>query len=298
MIEIRNLNKTFFTAKEQFQVLKNVNLNVREKEILGIIGPSGAGKSTLLRCMNFLEKPCRGTVRLDGALLNHLAPRDLRRIRQKTGMIFQEFNLYQFQTAAENIAFPLKIKKVSRGQIKNRVIELLELVGIADKADAYPAQLSGGQKQRVGIARALACQPKILFCDEATSSLDEKNSLAILDLMKKINRALGLTIVLITHEKEVVQNICTRVVSLEKGKLIEPLFPLTSQLPAEVEEIKKEFPHSDFLYIKSPQEFSKAFQIKGELVWTNGISSLWLIRAKGREKVFSKSGLELKGVFL
>jgi len=221
LIKIKGLAKSFPGPGGRVQVLKDINLEVKKGEILGIIGPSGAGKSTLLRCLNFLEKPCRGTVSLEGEILNNLDPAGLRRIRQKTGMIFQEFNLFYFQNVAQNVALPLKIQKTPREKINKKVEQLLQLVGIPERASSYPAQLSGGQKQRVGIARALACSPRLLLSDEATSSLDEENSNSILDLLGEINRELGLTIVLITHEQQVIRRICTRVVRLEEGILRE-----------------------------------------------------------------------------
>ncbi len=292
MIKIKNLAKSFHPPGGQVQVLKDINLEVKRGEILGIIGPSGAGKSTLLRCMNFLERPSRGTVALEGELLNNLDAAGLRRVRQKTGMIFQEFNLFYYQNVAQNISFPLRIRKMPAGEIRKRVAHLLEVVGIPDKAGAYPAQLSGGQKQRVGIARALAGSPKILFSDEATSSLDEKTSRAILDLLQEINRELGLTIVLITHEKDVIQRICTRVISLEGGQINDNY----KSLPPSIQAIKDRFPGEQLLLLESSLPGAPG-KVQGELLWQNGQSSVWRVSSPEKIKADFR-GNDLKGVFI
>lgn len=199
MIEIRNLTKVYTTPGQEVLALDNVSLSVEKGEIFGIIGLSGAGKSTLIRCINMLEKPTQGSILVDGQEITALGKRDLRSARQKIGMIFQHFNLLSSRTVFDNVMFPLEIAGVPRSQAKKRVEELLDLVGLADKAGAYPGQLSGGQKQRVGIARALANDPKLLLSDEATSALDPQTTRSILRLLKDINRQLNLTILLITH---------------------------------------------------------------------------------------------------
>ena len=217
MIELSGLTKSF----DDHVALQDTNLFVQEGEIFGIIGKSGAGKSTLLRCVNLLERPCQGQVVIDGEDITHLSARDLRRARHKTAMIFQQFNLLNSRTVYDNIALPMRIQGIDEEAIKHKIHELLPLVELSDKIGAYPAQLSGGQKQRVAIARALSCSPKILLCDEATSSLDPETTDAILDLLKKINTLYGITILLITHEMDVVKRICHRLAVMEAGKIVE-----------------------------------------------------------------------------
>jgi D-methionine transport system ATP-binding protein len=217
MIELNHISKSF----KNHEALKDINLFIQEGEIFGIIGKSGAGKSTLLRCMNALERPDTGEVILDGEPIAYDVAHKLRKARHKTAMIFQHFNLLNAKTVYENIALPMHIQKIDNETIKNRVAELLPLVELTDKAEAYPSQLSGGQKQRVAIARALSCNPKILLCDEATSALDPETTDSILALLKKINGLLGLTIVLITHEMDVVKRICQRLSVMESGRIIE-----------------------------------------------------------------------------
>jgi D-methionine transport system ATP-binding protein len=221
MIEIKNVTKIYSTKKKQVVGVDNVSLTIQDGGIFGIIGYSGAGKSTLLRCLNLLERPTSGQVIIDGVDLTTLNHKQLRQARLKIGMIFQHFYLVSSKTVFENIAFALKAAKKPKDEIKKRVNELLEMVGLSDKRDAYPSQLSGGQKQRVGIARALANDPTVLLCDEATSALDPSTTKSILALLKKINRELGITIVLITHEMEVVKDICDRVAIMQNGKIIE-----------------------------------------------------------------------------
>lgn len=223
MIELINLTKVFSAKNEAKNVtaLDNVSLTINEGEIFGIIGTSGAGKSTLVRCINLLEKPTSGGVLIDGKDLTSFSSRHIMLERQKIGMIFQHFNLLWSRTVSENIAFPLEIARVPKDRISARVKELLALVGLEDKADAYPSQLSGGQKQRVGIARALANHPKVLLSDEATSALDPETTASILELLKTINRQLGVTIVVITHEMAVIKEICDRVAVIENGKIVE-----------------------------------------------------------------------------
>ena len=211
LIKLQGLGKTFKSKNSTVVALKDINLDIYEGEIFGIIGMSGAGKSTLVRCMNFLEKPTSGTVVFDGKELGMLSGAELGRMRQQMGMIFQQFNLLMQRTTIGNICFPLEIAGVPKAQAKARAAELLELVGLSDKASAYPAQLSGGQKQRVAIARALATNPKVLLCDEATSALDPNTTRSILTLLKDINTRLGVTVVIITHEMAVIEEVCQRV---------------------------------------------------------------------------------------
>ncbi len=221
MIELEHVSKAFQQSGRVVTALDDVSLRVERGEIFGVLGPSGAGKSTLIRCVNLLERPDTGSIRLNGSDLTRLAPADLRRARQRIGMIFQHFNLLSSRTVAGNVAFPLEISGMLRADLNRRVDELLELVGLTDKANAYPAQLSGGQKQRVGIARALANQPDLLLSDEATSALDPASTDAILNLLRNLNHRLGLTILLITHEMNVVRQICDRAAVLQDGRIVE-----------------------------------------------------------------------------
>ena len=220
MVELTGVSKTFRDAKRVVEAVREVDLHVAEKEIMGIIGYSGAGKSTLVRCINRLEKPDSGRVVVDGRDLTAMTEAELRRERRKIGMIFQLFNLMKSRTVFENIAYPLR-GIMTREQIAGRITELLELVDMSDKRDAYPSQLSGGQKQRVAIARALANHPKVLLCDEATSALDPQTTRSILRLLRRLNETLGITIVVITHEMGVVKEICDRVAVMEQGKIVE-----------------------------------------------------------------------------
>lgn len=221
LIEIQNLVKEYHTKKKTVLGVDHVSLSIQKGDIFGIVGYSGAGKSSLLRCLNLLEKPTSGKIFIDGVELTSLKNDELRKARQKIGMIFQHFYLVSSKTVFENVAFALKAAGIPKAEQKTRVNKLLDLVGLLDKRDMYPSQLSGGQKQRVGIARALANNPKVLLCDEATSALDPTTTQAILQLLKKINKELGLTIVLITHEMEVVKEICNRVAVMQDGKIIE-----------------------------------------------------------------------------
>ena len=221
MIELRHISKDFGTGEHAVHAVQDVSLTVETGEIFGIIGFSGAGKSTLVRCINLLERPTSGEVLLDGQELTALPPKQLRQTRKKIGMIFQHFNLMPSRTVAGNVAYPLRGSGLSREQIAAKVQSLLELVGIGNKADAFPSQLSGGQKQRVAIARALANDPSVLLCDEATSALDPQTTKAILHLLRDLNAKLGLTIVLITHEVAVVREICHRVAVMEHGRVAE-----------------------------------------------------------------------------
>ena len=221
MIRFCGLGKTFQTKNGVVTALRDVSFDIWEGEIFGIIGMSGAGKSTLVRCINFLEKPTVGTVVFDGKDLGALRAKELRQTRRSMGMIFQQFNLLMQKTAFDNICFPMQIAGMPREQAQKRAAELLEIVGLSDRAKSYPAQLSGGQKQRVAIARALATNPKVLLCDEATSALDPTTTTAILALLKEINRTMGITIVVITHEMSVVEEICSRVAILDESRIAE-----------------------------------------------------------------------------
>ncbi|MBA2709547.1 MAG: methionine ABC transporter ATP-binding protein [Tatlockia sp.] len=217
MIELKGLTKSYGATK----ALDDINLFIQEGEIFGIIGKSGAGKSTLLRSINLLEKPDSGDVMVDNQIISSLSAKDLRKARHKMAMIFQHFNLLNSKTVYDNIALPMRIQGIDEENIKIKIEELLPLVELTEKKNAYPAQLSGGQKQRVAIARALSCSPKILLCDEATSALDPETTSAILDLLKKINSLYGITIVLITHEMDVVKRICHRLAVMIAGKIVE-----------------------------------------------------------------------------
>ena len=221
VLKLVNVCKTFYSDGKEFDAVKNVSLEIQKGEIFGIIGLSGAGKSTLIRCMNRLETPTSGDILIDGESVLTMKGRQLRQLRKKVTMIFQQFNLLMQSTVAKNVRYPLELAHVPRAKADARVKELLEIVGLADKADAYPAQLSGGQKQRVAIARALASDPEVLLCDEATSALDPMTTQSILSLLQDINRRLGITIVIITHEMTVLRQICTHVAILDGGQVAE-----------------------------------------------------------------------------
>ncbi len=221
MIEIKNLSKSFQGADGTVEALKNVNLTIEKGDIYGIIGMSGAGKSTLVRCINMLERPTEGTVAIDGRDIGSLSESELRKVRRNVTMIFQGFNLLMQRTCLKNICFPLELAGVKKEDAKKRAMELLEIVGLPDKANSYPAQLSGGQQQRIAIARALATNPRVLLCDEATSALDPKTTHSILELIRNINQKLGITVVIITHQMSVVEEICNRVAILDDGAVVE-----------------------------------------------------------------------------
>lgn len=221
MIQIKKVNKVFSEGPVKVQALKDVSLSIERGDIFGIIGYSGAGKSTLLRCINGLEKPSEGQVHVLGHSLEKLNEKGFRGLRKEIGMIFQHFNLISSLTVYDNIAYPLKGRKLSKSEKQEKIRNLLRLVGLEEKEKAYPSELSGGQKQRVAIARALATEPKILLCDEATSALDPMTTHSILELLKQINKDLGITIVLITHQMEVIKEICTRVAVMENGSVVE-----------------------------------------------------------------------------
>lgn len=221
IIRVENISKTFQTSDGQVEAVKNMSFEIEKGDIFGLIGLSGAGKSTLVRCLNLLEKPDQGAIYIDGKNLMTLSAKELRKERQDIGMIFQHFNLLMQRNVIDNICFPMEIAGVGKKEAKERALELLETVGLSEKANAYPAQLSGGQKQRVAIARVLANNPKILLCDEATSALDPQTTKSILRLLKEINEKYGITIVVITHEMAVIQEICSKVAVLDHGTLVE-----------------------------------------------------------------------------
>ena len=220
-ILIQDVSKTFETKDGSVQALNHVSLSIETGDIYGIIGMSGAGKSTLVRCMNFLEVPSEGKVLIDGKSLSEFSPKELRKEREKIGMIFQHFNLLMQKNVLENVCFPLYIQGKKKAEARAKALELLEIVGLADRAKAYPAQLSGGQKQRVAIPRALASDPQILLCDEATSALDPQTTSSILELLQDINQKFGITIVIITHQMSVVREICTHVAIMKDGEVKE-----------------------------------------------------------------------------
>ena len=222
MIQLEHLNKTYSSDRAEVEALKDISLTINDGEIFGIIGLSGAGKSTLVRCINFLEKPTGGKVIFDGRDMAGLSHRELLAARRQMSMIFQGFNLLSQRTVLKNVCFPMELEKGrSRADIEKRAMELLETVGLSDKAGSYPAQLSGGQQQRVAIARALATEPKVLLCDEATSALDPTTTQSILALIKRINREMGVTVIVITHEMKVIEQICDRVAVIDKGVIAE-----------------------------------------------------------------------------
>ena len=249
MIELTNVCKTFRAAGKIVAAVSGVSLTIADGDIYGIIGFSGAGKSTLVRCINLLERPDSGVVRIDGRELMQMSAGELRAARRKIGMIFQHFNLMPSRTVVENVAFALRGSGLSRAQMREKAQKLLRLVEIDDKANAYPAQLSGGQKQRVAIARALANDPRILLCDEATSALDPQTTKQILALLKSLNETLGITVVLIAHQMSVVREICTRVAVMEHGGIVEqgetftvfanPKHPLTREFIGTTSSLKK-----------------------------------------------------------
>ena len=221
MIQIEHLGKTYESAAGNVEALRDINLTIEDGDIFGIIGLSGAGKSTLVRCINYLEKPTSGRVVFDGHDLNDLSKKELLKMRQQIGMIFQGFNLLSQKKALKNVCFPMEIAGVPKAEARARARELLELVGLGDRLGAYPSQLSGGQKQRVAIARALAMNPRVLLCDEATSALDPNTTRSILELLQHINRTLGVTIVIITHEMKVIEQICNRVAVIDQSQIVE-----------------------------------------------------------------------------
>lgn len=252
MIQFEKVSKTFVTAEGEIHALSEIDLNIEKGCIFGVIGSSGAGKSTLVRCMNLLERPTSGEVYFEDVKLTNLSQAQLRQMRRKIGMIFQQFNLLEQRDALGNVCYPLEISGVPKKEARAKAKELLELVGLEDRLHSYPAQLSGGQKQRVAIARALATDPDVLLCDEATSALDPGTTRAILDLLKSINERLGVTIVVITHEMKVVEQICDKVAVVHNGRVVEE---------GEVEDIFRN-PKS-----KVTRYLLLAEEIEGEITW-------------------------------
>ena len=253
MIKLNNITKIFTLPDKKLTALDNVSLHVPKGQICGVIGASGAGKSTLIRCVNLLERPTHGAVVIDDVDLTQLSDAELVKTRRQIGMIFQHFNLLTSRTVFENVALPLELENKSKAEIQEKTTALLALVGLSDKHNVYPANLSGGQKQRVAIARALASDPKVLLCDEATSALDPATTQSILKLLKEINRTLGITILLITHEMEVVKRICDQVTVIDKGRLIEQ--GTVSEIFSNPKtELAQEFISSTF-HITLPEEY-------------------------------------------
>lgn len=221
IIRLQDLCKTYQSKNTTVYALNKINLEIKRGEIFGIIGMSGAGKSTLVRCINLLEKPTSGDVIFDNQNLTQLSPQKLREARRSMGMIFQQFNLLMQRTALENVCFPMEIAGIKKQEAQKKAAELLDIVGLADRKNSYPSQLSGGQKQRVAIARALATNPKVLLCDEATSALDPNTTRGVLELLKDINKRLGITVVIITHEMSVIEEVCQRVAIIDSSKIAE-----------------------------------------------------------------------------
>ena len=253
MIKLNNITKIFTLPDKKLTALDNVSLHVPKGQICGVIGASGAGKSTLIRCVNLLERPTHGAVIIDDVDLTQLSDAELVKTRRQIGMIFQHFNLLTSRTVFENVALPLELENKSKAEVQEKTTALLALVGLSDKHNVYPANLSGGQKQRVAIARALASDPKVLLCDEATSALDPATTQSILKLLKEINRTLGITILLITHEMEVVKRICDQVAVIDKGRLIEQ--GTVSEIFSNPKtELAQEFISSTF-HITLPEEY-------------------------------------------
>ena len=253
MIKLNNITKIFTLPDKKLTALDNVSLHVPKGQICGVIGASGAGKSTLIRCVNLLERPTHGAVIIDDVDLTQLSDAELVKTRRQIGMIFQHFNLLTSRTVFENVALPFELENKSKAEIQEKTTALLALVGLSDKHNVYPTNLSGGQKQRVAIARALASDPKVLLCDEATSALDPATTQSILKLLKEINRTLGITILLITHEMEVVKRICDQVAVIDKGRLIEQ--GTVSEIFSNPKtELAQEFISSTF-HITLPEEY-------------------------------------------
>lgn len=278
MIELIDVSKTFTLDNKEVHAVKDVSVTIEEGEIFGVIGYSGAGKSTLVRCINMLERPTSGQVMIDNVDLTTLEERHLRRQRQNIGMIFQQFNLLSSRTAYQNVEFPLKNLGYSKASRKEKVNSLLELVGISEKANAYPSELSGGQKQRVAIARALATDPAILLCDEATSALDPQTTKSILKLLKEVNKKLGITIVIITHEMDVIKEICNRVAVMEDGRVVE-LNDVVSVFSNPEAQITKEF-------ISSTSSLSRIDELideKASIVDLNAGQQIWRLDFYGEK---------------
>ena len=270
MIEIKNLSKSFSTADGVVDALRDVSLTIRDGDIYGIIGMSGAGKSTLVRCINMLERPTEGSVIINGEDIGALKPAALRKLRRSVSMIFQGFNLLMQRTCLKNICFPMELAGVKKADAVKRAKELLEIVGLPNKANAYPAQLSGGQKQRIAIARALASDPKVLLCDEATSALDPQTTHSILELIREINEKTGITVVIITHQMSVVEEICNRVAILDDGRVAEEgeVSAIFSR-PQSTAARKLVFPDSDPIGLNEPQQERRIRVVFNGAVATN-----------------------------
>jgi len=264
MISLQHVSKTFNVGKKTVEALKNVSLTIQKGEIVGVIGYSGAGKSTLIRCVNLLEKPTTGKVLINNVDITSLNKKDLQKVRRKIGMIFQGYNLLKTATVYENITIPLKLEGVPKEEIKKRADKYLDIVGLSDKHHVYPGQLSGGQKQRVAIARALAHEPEILLSDEATSALDPNTTESILDLLLQVNKELGITIFLITHELDVIQRICDRVAVMQNGEIVEEGKVL------DIFSNPKHLRTKQFVYgeagIKVPEHFVDSLPKRGKIV--------------------------------
>ena len=239
MIELKHLSKVYTNGQTKVEAIRDINLTIEDGDIFGIIGLSGAGKSTLIRCINFLERPTEGQVIFDGVDLGTITHRELLKKRQSMSMIFQSFNLLSQRTALGNICYPLEISGVDKKEARERARELLKVVGLADKEKSYPVQLSGGQQQRIAIARALATNPKVLLCDEATSALDPNTTSSILELLKEINRSMGVTIIVITHEMKVIEQICNKVAVIDNSRIVEE-GPVTEVFTAPKSQIAKQ----------------------------------------------------------
>lgn len=269
MITFKEVTKTFKSGDEEIQALKGVNLHVKKGDIYGVIGSSGAGKSTLIRCVNLLERPTSGEVIVDGQNLLELSPKALRKEKRKIGMVFQHFNLLESKTVFANVAMPLTLLKRPQAEINQRVKELLEFVGLGDRANNYPNQLSGGQKQRVGIARALATNPSVLLCDEATSALDPQTTESILELLKEINDMYNITILIITHEMDVVRDVCDKVAVIDDGVIAESgsVFDVFSQPQTQIAHdfvsatMQDDIPESIYRLIDDQAEPSRIYRI-------------------------------------
>lgn len=275
MIDIQHVTKTFITGKNKVEALKDVSLQVKKGEIFGVIGYSGAGKSTLIRCVNLLEHPTSGKVFVDGTDILKLNRSGLRKLRRKIGMIFQGYNLLETANVYDNVAIPLKLEGVPKKEIKARANKYLRIVGLADRSKAYPSQLSGGQKQRVAIARALAHEPEVLLSDEATSALDPNTTDSILELLLKVNRELGITIFLITHELDVIQRICDRVAVMEQGRIVE-----TGTVVDVFTQPKK---HLTRQFVRNKSEFQIPDEIYKDLLKTGELVSLTFLGESAKD---------------
>ncbi|BBO00135.1 methionine ABC transporter ATP-binding protein [Sporolactobacillus terrae] len=279
MIRLEHISKTFRVGKNKIEALKDVSLEVNKGEIFGVIGFSGAGKSTLIRCINLLERPTNGKVFVEDRDVLTLNKKDLRKLRRKIGMIFQGYNLLETATVYENIATPLRLEGVSKDEIKQRAEKYLDIVGLTDRRNAFPSQLSGGQKQRVAIARALAHEPEILLSDEATSALDPNTTDAILELLLRVNKELGITIFLITHELNVIQRICDRVAVMENGKVVEQ-GSVVDVFTRPQQAMTKQF-------ISNEAKFAIPVQLKGELLKTGKLVKLTFLGESSKDPVLA-----------